>query len=98
MLEKNGNDKVRVHLYVSGLVQGVFFRAHTTKVARSLHVMGWVRNLNDGRVEIVAEGPRSRVNEFISWCEKGPSTAEVESVEIDWEWPGSDLDGFRTLY
>ena len=98
MTGEHCGDVVRVHLFISGLVQGVFFRAHTTKVARSLNLSGWVRNLRDGRVEVIAEGKRSSIDEFIRWCKKGPSTASVESVEIIWERSDIAFDGFKTLY
>ena len=88
----------RVHVYVSGVVQGVFFRAHTTQVARSLGLTGWVRNLIDGRVEAVAEGARDRIDEFLSWCEKGPPAASVESIEVSREQPVGDMSTFQTRY
>ena len=85
-----------VHLYVSGIVQGVFFRAHTTNTARSLGLTGWVRNLDDGRVEIVAQGARERIADFITWCRHGPPAASVEKVDISWTEPLSGLEGFQT--
>jgi acylphosphatase len=91
------NDVVRAHLYVSGIVQGVFFRAHTTNVGRSLGLSGWVKNLIDGRVEIVAEGARQRIDKLISWCQKGPPAAKVEGVEVVYERPLGDMTEFRTL-
>lgn len=90
--------RVRVHMYISGVVQGVFFRANTENVARSLSLSGWVRNLTDGRVEVVAEGPQDRMNEFISWCHKGPPIASVDSVEMKWEMPTGEFKTFRTWY
>ncbi|MGB7054466.1 MAG: acylphosphatase [bacterium] len=91
-------DTVRIHLYVSGVVQGVFFRTHTTNTARSLSLIGWVKNLTDGRVEIVAEGARGKITEFISWCKKGLPAASVERVEVIWERPIGDMEGFQTRY
>lgn len=72
----------RVHLYVSGLVQGVFFRARTRDKARSLGLRGWAANLDDGRVEIVAEGMAETLDQFIAWCHKGPVLARVKAVEV----------------
>ncbi|MEN6463600.1 MAG: acylphosphatase, partial [Syntrophaceae bacterium] len=70
----------RVHLIVSGRVQGVFFRARTKAMAESLDLKGWVRNLSDGSVEAVFEGSGPAVNEAVEWCRKGPSRAVVTNV------------------
>ena len=91
-------ETMRAHLYVSGIVQGVFFRAHTTKVAQSLGLCGWVKNLVDGRVEIVVEGVRPDVDKLIKWCEKGPPAASVEGVEVIFEQPRGDMTQFQTRY
>jgi acylphosphatase len=77
--------KTRVHLYISGLVQGVFFRQYTKQKAERLGVFGWVRNLPDARVEAVFEGEESAVKELVEICRKGPSKAIVENVEVAWE-------------
>lgn len=82
----------RAHLYVSGIVQGVFYRAFTREVANSLGLKGWVRNLPDGRVEIIFEGERSLIEIAINKCRKGPPGAQVKDIEIKWE---SDLEGFQ---
>jgi acylphosphatase len=74
---------VRVH----GAVQGVFFRVETRDRARSLGISGWVRNLGDGAVEAVFEGPEERVESMVEWCRRGPAGARVESVDVDWEDP-----------
>ena len=92
------HDTVRAHLLISGIVQGVFFRAHTRNQARSLNLTGWVRNMNDGRVEVIAEGPRSKINEFISWCHKGPAAASVLGVDIVWEQATSEFTDFHVRY
>jgi acylphosphatase len=80
-------DLVRAHVFISGRVQGVSFRAYTRDRAREAQVKGWVRNLSDGRVEAVFEGPRPAVQKLISWCYSGPSQAQVERVEVHWEEP-----------
>jgi acylphosphatase len=77
----------RAHVRVQGSVQGVFFRVETRDRARSLGVSGWVRNLRDGAVEAVFEGPEERVESMVDWCRRGPAGARVESVNVDWEDP-----------
>jgi acylphosphatase len=71
-----------VHILVSGRVQGVWFRGSTAKVAEALDLVGWVRNLPDGRVEIEAQGPAPKIEEFIAWCRIGPPRASVDRLEI----------------
>jgi acylphosphatase len=77
----------RAHVRVHGAVQGVFFRVETRDRARSLGISGWVRNLRDGAVEAVFEGPEERVESMVEWCRLGPAGARVESVDVDWEDP-----------
>lgn len=76
---------VRAHIFVSGIVQGVFFRASMREVARKYGVTGWVRNLPDGRVEAVLEGSEEAVKKVIEWAHRGPPLARVENVEVRWE-------------
>jgi len=71
----------RIHLIISGRVQGVGFRNAVYLKARKLDLKGWVRNLADGRVEIVAEGQEENIQPFISWVARGPKAAVVEKVE-----------------
>jgi acylphosphatase len=87
-------DRARVHLLVSGLVQGVAFRASTVDEARRLGLAGWVRNLPDGRVEAEAEGQRDRLEALVRWCHRGPPAARVDRVEADWRSFGGDLGPF----
>lgn len=89
------SDNERAHVRVSGRVQGVFFRDSTRQRAEELGLAGWVRNLPDGRVEALFEGPPERVREMVDWCEEGPRQASVEDVETDFEGPGEDLQGFE---
>lgn len=72
----------RVHLRIHGLVQGVSYRASARDTARALGLKGWVRNLSDGDVEAVAEGPHAPLERFIAWCHHGPQEARVESVVV----------------
>lgn len=72
----------KVHVFVSGKVQGVFFRSSTKDKAEELGLSGWVRNLPDGRVEAVFEGDKEDVDKMVDWCRKGPEYARVTGVEI----------------
>ncbi len=76
--------KARAHVYVSGRVQGVFFRQNTKRQAQSQGVKGWVRNLDDGRVEAVFEGEESAVKALVDFCSKGPIGAMVNIVTVFW--------------
>ncbi len=76
---------VRAHVFVSGRVQGVFFRQQTKDQADSLSVRGWVRNLPDGRVEAVFEGEEPAVKTLVEYCHHGPSRSKVTNVEVIWE-------------
>lgn len=78
---------IRVRTVVSGLVQGVFFRASTRQEAESKGLSGWVRNLADGRVEAVFEGDERAVEEMIEWCRVGPPGAVVSGVDVVREEP-----------
>jgi len=72
----------RIHVFISGRVQGVFFRANTQKAALSFNLTGWVRNLPDGRVEAVFEGKEGNVDAMMEWCRKGPPFARVADVKV----------------
>ena len=86
-------ERKRAHLFVSGLVQGVFFRDHTRRWATSLGLTGWVRNLDDGRVEALAEGPEADLRTFIAHLRQGPPRARVEDVQVEWGlWQGEFKD------
>jgi acylphosphatase len=87
----------RLHLLVSGRVQGVWYRASTREKARDLGLRGWVRNLPDGRVEILAEGPRPALEALLGWCRRGPPLARVEGVEATWGPAEGGFEGFATL-
>lgn len=90
----NGDHK-RAHVYISGMVQGVFFRDSTRQQAESLDLAGWVRNLPDGRVEALFEGPSDKVHQMVQWCNDGPPHAGVEDVDADYEPARGDLSGFE---
>jgi acylphosphatase len=82
--------EARAHVFVSGRVQGVFFRAETSRLARSRDLAGWVRNLPDGRVEAVFEGPKSAVESMLEWMRVGPRGAAVSSLDVSWENPETE--------
>jgi acylphosphatase len=87
-------DRTRAHVFVSGRVQGVFYRATTQEQAQERGVDGWVRNLDDGRVEAVFEGPEDAVDGMVEWCHEGSSRARVDDVEAEYGEPGG-LHGFE---
>jgi len=81
------SERIRAHVFVSGRVQGVFYRASTREKARQQGVDGWVKNLDDGRVEAVFEGPPSAVESMVEWCKTGSQAASVEAVDRTTEQP-----------
>lgn len=85
---------IRAHVLVSGRVQGVGYRAATWDMAQLLRLNGWVRNLRDGRVEAVFEGPRAQVDEMVRWCHEGPPAAVVREVIVEYEAP-EGIQGFE---
>ena len=89
------DQKARVHLRIKGRVQGVGFRFSTVDEARRLGVTGWVRNTYDGDVELVAEGPRDRLQQLVTWCHAGPRGALVTDVEEQWLPYAGEFDAFR---
>lgn len=88
----------RVHVYISGKVQGVFFRAYTRDKARELGLKGWVRNMRDGRVEAVLEGEKEKVEEMLRWCHKGSPYAIVKEVEVHEEPYTREFRSFEVRY
>lgn len=90
--------KRRAHVFISGRVQGVNFRAHTQRRARALALDGFVRNLPDGRVEAVFEGDEERIKQMIDECRLGPPAASVDRVDVEWEEPQDGGRGFFIRY
>ena len=88
----------RAHVYISGRVQGVFFRANTRDKAVALGLTGWVRNRVDGRVEAVFEGEKEKVDEMLKWCHEGPRFSEVDEVGVEFEKPSGEFTGFEVRY
>ena len=85
-----------VRIIVYGHVQGVFFRASAQTQASELGITGWVRNLQDGTVEVYAEGNQNALNRFIEWCRKGPPSAKVSRCDLDWIAPKA-ISNFKIL-
>jgi len=88
----------RLHIVISGRVQGVAFRAATREKARVLNLTGWVRNLKDGRVEAVLEGEDDKVDLMRHWCEHGPPLAMVTGVDATDEYYAGEFRDFTILY
>ena len=90
--------RVRAHLFISGHVQDVGFRAKASMQAGTLGLFGWVCNLPDGRVELVAEGEPTMVEQLVDWCRSGPARATVTDVHLQWEPPAGEPPFFiRTV-
>lgn len=77
------DNKIQKHIYISGRVQGVGFRAFTRNQAAAFNIKGWVKNLSDGRVELVIQGEKNDVREMINKVKEGPSFARVDDIEIN---------------
>jgi acylphosphatase len=84
--------RVRAHVFISGRVQGVFFRSEVRREAKKMGIAGWVRNTPDGKVEAAFEGEEKSVKEIIEFCKRGPPGASVTDVQVVWE---SYTDEFR---
>lgn len=88
----------RLHAFIRGEVQGVFFRSTTYQWGNSLGLKGFVRNLPDGRVEVVAEGPEAKLKELLENLQAGPPSAHVEKVDAQWEEARSEFSSFEVRY
>lgn len=89
---------MRAHAYITGRVQGVFYRSHVADLAESLGVAGWVRNLSDGRVEALLEGEKESVDKIIEFCRRGPPGAYVLDFEVKWEPWLDEFSNFKIIY
>ncbi len=95
------NDEMKnasVNVIITGLVQGVFFRASTREMAVNKGLKGWVRNLPDGNVEALFEGPRDKVEEAVQWCQHGPGGASVVDVQQSWGTFSGQFGRFNIRY
>lgn len=90
--------KKRIHVFVSGRVQGVFFRQSTFEKAKLLGLCGWVRNTEDGRVEAVFEGEEERIKKILEWMKKGPPLAKVKKLEIFEEEARGEFKDFEIKF
>ncbi len=91
-------DSTRLHVIVSGIVQGVNFRHYTMRQAQTLGVTGWVANRWDGMVEVVAEGTRTSLQALLDWLHDGPPSAHVNGVQTSWEEPTGEFSSFSVRY
>ena len=90
--------KSKIHVFVSGRVQGVFFRYFTKENAQRLALSGWVRNTKDGKVELVAEGESDDLEKLIDKLKEGPQMAMVKDLDVKWEDPTGEFDNFVVRY
>ena len=88
----------RIHIFVTGRVQGVFFRQSTKVMAIKNNAKGWVRNLDDGRVEIVAQGETQDIDNLAHWCKTGPANSRVDEFELSEENVTDEFENFEVRY
>jgi len=88
----------RIRIFVTGKVQGVFFRQTLKVMAKKNNIFGWVKNLEDGRVETILEGNEEKLSKLVEWIHGGPANARVENVEIHNEKFTAEFMKFDVLY
>tara|TARA_B100001971_G_C18266628_1_gene593511 strand:+ start:6530 stop:6802 length:273 start_codon:yes stop_codon:yes gene_type:complete len=88
----------RVRIRVYGMVQGVFFRANAKRMAESLGLRGYAKNMPDGSVEVVAEGLEEKIKKLIEFCKKGPEAAVVKRIDVKFEEASNEFEGFEVRY
>ncbi|MFC1663573.1 acylphosphatase [Patescibacteria group bacterium] len=88
----------RAHIFVIGKVQGVFFRLNTEERAKKLGITGWIKNLEDGRIEAIFEGKKESVEKIIKWTKMGPLTAKVNKADIKWQEYKDEFKDFEIRY
>ncbi|MBD3360919.1 acylphosphatase [Candidatus Peregrinibacteria bacterium] len=84
-------------LKITGRVQGVFFRDSARKEAQRLDLTGYAKNMPDDSVEAFVQGEKENIKKFIEWCKEGPSAAEVENIQVDWQEKAEEIRGFSTF-
>ncbi len=90
----NPSETVRAHVWVTGRVQGVGFRAFVQQAGSHYRLTGWVRNIGYDQVEAVAEGPRSEVEQFVQAVQAGPRASRVDEARVEWETPTGEFPYF----
>lgn len=90
--------QIAKHILVKGKVQGVFFRKNAKQLAAELNILGWIKNTDEGHVEILAQADKNAVEQFIQWCWQGPPRADVEKVETEDAAINNDLKRFSIEY
>jgi acylphosphatase len=95
MVEKNPDDLSRLHIWVTGRVQGVGFRAFVLQAGSLFGLVGWVHNLGYDQVETVAEGSRLVLERFAEVVKTGPRASRVEAVQVEWETPTGEFNRFN---
>ncbi len=85
---------IRAHILIDGSVQGVGYRSNTQRMANTLNLKGWVRNLRDGRVEMIVEGEEQDIDLLIHWCHRGPTSAYVRTVLVEKTEPQGEFSRF----
>jgi acylphosphatase len=98
MANSNGNDHQRIHMWVTGRVQGVGFRAFVQETGVRLGLTGWVRNLGYDRVETVAEGPLGGLEKFEAAVKTGPHVGRVDETKVEWETAEGEFKNFHIKY
>ena len=88
-------ETTRLHVWITGLVQGVNFRFYTREQAQQFGLSGWVRNLRDGRVEAILEGEAGQVEQMLAWCRRGPPAARVERIDEERGQATGEFSDFR---
>ena len=89
---------MQAHIFIKGFVQGIGFRGFVRSHGRKLGLTGWVQNDPDGRVEVLAQGPKDKLQILINLCEKGPFLSEVKSVEVSWQEKEENFASFEILH
>jgi acylphosphatase len=98
MVTGNTFEPTRIHIWVTGHVQGVGFRAFVQQAGASLGLSGWVRNVGYDTVEIVAEGPRESLERFTEAVKRGPRAGRVNEARIEWETASGEFQSFGIKY
>jgi acylphosphatase len=91
-------DDKSIHMIISGMVQGVFYRSNTRGKAVELGLDGWVRNLGDGGVEVFAEGSEDRLKELVEYCRSNPGYSHVDDVRVEWGKSTGKYAGFMITH